>query len=391
MKADATFGAPAGAHDARRPRNRMDINELLRYTVERGASDLHLKVGNVPFIRVDGGLEPTRFETLTSADTEGFAMTLMSEHKKREFADTSEADLGHTMPGVGRFRVNVFRQRGVVGLAIRRVRSEVPTFEELRLPPVMTTLADSPRGLVLITGPTGTGKTTTIASMIGHINVSRRAHIVTIEDPIEVVHEDALSIIQQREIGLDTGSYANALRHVVRQDPDVIFVGEIRDSDSALSAIQAAETGHLVISTLHTIDCMETINRMLDLFPPQQQKEIRSSFAGALRGIVSQRLVTRADGKGRVPACEVLINTGRVFDRIVDPDTTDEIVDVISDGSFYGMQTFDQGLVELVKEGLVNEDDARRTSTSPHDFDLQLRGVLDRLSAVPDEASGLPF
>jgi len=391
MKADATFGAPAGAHDARRPRNRMDINELLRYTVERGASDLHLKVGNVPFIRVDGGLEPTRFETLTAADTEGFATLLMSEHKKREFADTSEADLGHTMPGVGRFRVNVFRQRGVVGLAIRRVRSEVPTFEELRLPPVMTTLADSPRGLVLITGPTGTGKTTTIASMIGHINVSRRAHIVTIEDPIEVVHEDALSIIQQREIGLDTGSYANALRHVVRQDPDVIFVGEIRDSDSALSAIQAAETGHLVISTLHTIDCMETINRMLDLFPPQQQKEIRSSFAGALRGIVSQRLVTRADGKGRVPACEVLINTGRVFDRIVDPDTTDEIVDVISDGSFYGMQTFDQGLVELVKEGLVNEDDARRTSTSPHDFDLQLRGVLDRLSAVPDEASGLPF
>ena len=369
----------------------MDINELLRYTVERGASDLHLKVGNVPFIRVDGGLEPTRFETLTAADTEGFGLTLMSDHKKREFAETSEADLGHTMPGVGRFRVNVFRQRGVVGLAIRRVRSEVPTFEELRLPPVMTTLADSPRGLVLITGPTGTGKTTTIASMIGHINVSRRAHIVTIEDPIEVVHEDALSIIQQREIGLDTGSYANALRHVVRQDPDVIFVGEIRDADSALSAIQAAETGHLVISTLHTIDCMETINRMLDLFPPQQQKEIRSSFAGALRGIVSQRLVPRADGKGRVPACEVLINTGRVFDRIVDQDTTDEIVDVIADGSFYGMQTFDQGLVELVKEGLVGEDDARRTSTSPHDFDLQLRGVLDRLSAVPDEGSGLPF
>jgi twitching motility protein PilT len=392
MTADGTGGAPVGG--ARREgdrRTRMDINELLRYTVERGASDLHLKVGNVPFIRVDGALEPTRFETLTAADTEAFGLSLMSEHKKKEFTDTSEADLGHTMPGVGRFRVNVFRQRGVVGLAIRRVRSEVPTFEELRLPPVMTTLADSPRGLVLITGPTGTGKTTTIASMIGHINISRRAHIVTIEDPIEVVHEDALSIIQQREIGLDTGSYANALRHVVRQDPDVIFVGEIRDPDSALSAIQAAETGHLVISTLHTIDCMETINRMLDLFPPQQQKEIRSSFAGALRGIVSQRLVTRSDGKGRVPACEVLINTGRVFDRIVDADTTDEIIDVISEGSFYGMQTFDQGLVQLVKDGLVNEDDARRTSTSPHDFDLQLRGVLDRLSAVPDEGTGLPF
>jgi twitching motility protein PilT len=369
----------------------MEINELLRYTVERGASDLHCKVGNVPFIRVDGSLEPTRFETLTAADTEGFALSLMSEHKKNEFATTSEADLGYTLPGVGRFRVNVFRQRAVVGLAIRRVRSEVPTFEELRLPEVMTELADSPRGLVLITGPTGTGKTTTIASMIGHINRTRRAHIVTIEDPIEVVHEDALSIIQQREIGIDTDSYANALRHVVRQDPDVIFVGEIRDSDSALSAIQAAETGHLVISTLHTIDCMETLNRILDLFPPQQQKEVRSSFAGALRGIVSQRLVTRADGKGRVPACEVLINTGRVFDRIIDPDVTDEIIDVIADGSFYGMQTFDQGLVGLVKLGLVTEDDARRTATNPHDFDLQLRGVLERASSIPGIEGGLPF
>jgi twitching motility protein PilT len=368
----------------------MEINELLRYTVERGASDLHLKVGNVPFIRVDGTLEPTSFASLTGADTDAFGLELMSEHKKREFTNTSEADLGYTVPGVGRFRVNVFRQRGLTGLAIRRVRSEVPTFEELRLPPTMSTLADSPRGLVLITGPTGTGKTTTIASMIGHINNSRRAHIITIEDPIEVVHDDVLSIVQQREIGIDTDSYANALRHVVRQDPDVIFVGEIRDSDSALSAIQAAETGHLVISTLHTIDCMETINRILDLFPPQQQKEVRSSFAGALRGIVSQRLVTRADGKGRVPACEILINTGRIFDRIVDADTTDQIVDVLADGEFYGMQTFDQGLVMLVREGLVTEDDARRTATSPHDFDLQLRGVLDRHAAFDQEA-GLPF
>ena len=359
----------------------MDINELLRYTVERGASDLHLKVGNVPFIRVDGALEPTAFPTLTSPDTDAYAHTLMSELKKREFNDTSEADLGYTLTGVGRFRVNVFRQRGLTGLAIRRVRSEVPTFEELRLPETLATLADSPRGLVLVTGPTGTGKTTTIASMIGHINHTRRAHIITIEDPIEVVHDDILSIIQQREIGIDTDGYPQALRHVVRQDPDVIFVGEIRDSLSALSAIQAAETGHLVISTLHTIDCMETINRMLDLFPPQQQKEVRSSFAGALRGIVSQRLLPRLDGKGRVPACEILINTGRVFDRIVDPDTTDEIVDVIADGEFYGMQTFDQALVRLVRDGLVSEDEARRTATSPHDFDLLLHGVLDRHSA----------
>ena len=269
----------------------MEINELLRYAVERGASDLHLKVGNVPFIRVDGDLQPTAFPALTPADTEAFGMELMSDHKKREFEETSEADLGVTLAGVGRFRVNVFRQRGVVGLAIRRVRSEIPSFEELRLPEVMRTLADSPRGLVLITGPTGTGKTTTIASMIGHINNTRRTHIVTVEDPIEVVHDDALSIVQQREIGIDTNSYANALRHVIRQDPDVIFIGEIRDPESALSAIQAAETGHLVISTLHTIDCVETINRLLDLFPPSQQREVRSSFAGSLRGIVAQRLV----------------------------------------------------------------------------------------------------
>jgi twitching motility protein PilT len=369
----------------------MEIDELLRFAVERGSSDLHLKVGNVPFIRVDGTLSPTEFDVLTPADTEAFAQALMSDHKKREFEATSEADLGTTLTGVGRFRVNVFRQRGVVGLAIRRVRSEVPTFEELRLPKVMDTLADSPRGLVLITGPTGTGKTTTIASMIGHINRTRRAHIVTIEDPIEVVHDDVLSIIQQREIGIDTDSYANALRHVIRQDPDVIFVGEIRDGDSALSAIQAAETGHLVISTLHTIDCMETINRILDLFPPHQQKEVRTSFAGSLRGIVSQRLVAKADGKGRVPAVEVLVNTGRVFDRIVDANTTDQIVDVIAEGDFYGMQTFDQSLVKLVKEDLVSEDDARRAATNPHDFDLQLRGVLDRLSSMSGGAEGLPF
>jgi twitching motility protein PilT len=364
----------------------MEIQELLRHAVERGASDLHLKVGNVPFIRVDGALQPTQYPTLAASETETYAMQLMSEHKKREFEASSEADLGYTLAGVGRFRVNVFRQRGVIGLAIRRVRSEVPTFEELRLPPVMRALADSPRGLVLITGPTGTGKTTTIASMIGHINSTRRAHIVTIEDPIEVVHDDALSIIQQREIGLDTDSYANALRHVIRQDPDVVFIGEIRDPESALSAIQAAETGHLVISTLHTIDCVETINRILDLFPPQQQREVRTSFAGSLRGIVSQRLVARADGKGRLPAVEVLVNTGRVFDRIVDPEQTDSIFEVIADGEYYGMQTFDQALVQVVKEGLVSEDEARRGSTHPHDFDLMLMGTTTRRGAIPELA-----
>jgi twitching motility protein PilT len=370
----------------------MNIDELLRHTVERGASDLHLKVGNVPFLRVDGALQPAPFDVLSAEDAEAFALSVMNGHKRHEFETTNEADVGYTLTGVGRFRVNVFRQRGMVGLAVRRVRSEIPTFEELRLPEVMRVLSDSPRGLVLITGPTGTGKTTTIASMIGHINHTRRTHIVTIEDPIEVVHDDALSIIQQREVGVDTDSYAAALKHVVRQDPDVIFVGEIRDAESALSAIQAAETGHLVISTLHTIDCMETINRVLDLFPANQQKEVRTSFAGALRGIVSQRLAPKADGKGRVPAIEVLINTGRVFDRIADPDQTEQIRDVIADGAFYGMQTFDQALVQLVKDGLVLEDEARRVATNPHDFDLQLAGVLDRRSAYGHEqTTGLPF
>src|SRR3954447_17516955 len=355
----------------------MNVDDLLRHTVERGASDLHLKVGNVPFLRIDGDLQPTSHDVLQPPDTVAFGNTVMSEHKRREFEQHNEADIGYTLQGVGRFRINVFRQRGLVGLAVRRVRSEIPTFEELRLPEVMRTLADSPRGLVLITGPTGTGKTTTIASMIGYINRSRRAHIITIEDPIEVVHDDEMSIIQQREIGLDTDSYEAALRHVVRQDPDVIFVGEIRDAESALSAIQAAETGHLVISTLHTIDCMETINRVLDLFPPQQAKEVRTSFAGALRGIVSQRLVQKADGKGRVPAVEVLVNTGRVFDRVVDPEQTDSIVDVIADGAYYGMQTFDQALVKLVEAGIVTEADAREASTNPHDFMLALRGSIN--------------
>jgi twitching motility protein PilT len=356
----------------------MDVAELLRYTVEMGASDLHLKAGNVPFIRVDGELRPSAFPALSPADTEAAGQALMPEHKSREFYATSEADFGYTLGGVGRFRVNVFRQRGNVGLAIRRVRSEIPTFEELRLPPVIKDLAGSTRGLVLLTGPTGTGKTTTIASMIGYINRTRRAHIVTIEDPIEVVHDDDLSIIQQREIGQDTESYAAALRHVIRQDPDVVFIGEIRDADSALAGIQAAETGHVVISTLHTIDATETINRILDLFPPQQQREVRTSFAGALRGIVSQRLVPRADGKGRVPAVEVLIATGRVYDRIIDVDATVEIRDIIAEGEFYGMQTFDQALVKLVREGMVTEEDARRFSTNPHDFNLALKGVMTR-------------
>jgi len=319
---------------------------------------------------------------LSASDTEALATELLPLRKASEFSETHEADAGFSLRGVGRFRINAFRQRGEVSLALRRVRADAPSFEELRLPQAVTDLISSPRGLVLVTGPAGTGKTTTIAAMIGHINSTRRAHIVTIEDPIEVVHTDHLSIVDQREIGVDTLSFDAALRHVIRQDPDVIFIGEIRDSETAEAALSAAETGHLVISTLHTIDATETINRMLDLIPATAQRQARFSLAASLRGTVSQRLVPRADGKGRVPAVEVLVNTGRVHDRILDPDATNSINEVIAEGEFYGMQTFDQALVKLVVDGLVTEDDARTASSNPHDFSLALRGLEFRAPAA---------
>jgi twitching motility protein PilT len=354
----------------------MDVTDLLAYAVERQASDLHLSAGNVPFIRVDGELLPTPFPVLEPNDTRAAAEDLMPEHKAEDFALTKEADFAYTLEGVGRFRVNVLRDRGTVGLAIRWVSGEGLTFEELHLPPVIQTLAEARRGLVLVTGPTGAGKTTTIASMIGFVNRTRRAHIVTIEDPIEVVHTDDLSLVRQREIGPDTGSYAAGLRQVLRQDPDVIFLGEIRDGDSATAAIQAAQTGHLVLSTMHTIDATETLARVLELFPAKQHSQVRASFAGALRGIVSQRLLERLDGSGRVPAVEVLLNNGRVTERILDPESTGELAEVIADSSFDGMQSFDQHLLSLVREGLVSEEDARAVATNPHDFGLALAAAM---------------
>jgi twitching motility protein PilT len=365
----------------------MDVTDLLYYAVERGASDLHLSAGNVPFIRADGELLPAAFQVLDANDTRDAAELLMPGHKAEEFARTNEADFAYTLDGVGRFRVNVLRQRGSVALAIRRVASEGQTFAELNLPEVIQTLAEARRGLVLVTGPTGAGKTTTIASMIGFINRTRRAHIVTIEDPVEVVHTDDMSVIWQREIGPDTESYAAGLRQVLRQDPDVIFVGEIRDADSALAAIQAAQTGHLVLTTMHTIDAAETISRVIELFPPKQHQQMRVSLAGALRGIVSQRLLERIDGRGRIPAVEILINIGRVAERILDPEATAELVDVIGESRYDGMQTFDQSLLQLVHDGMVSEEDARAVATNPHDFGLALQGTLTRPAvAVPEGA-----
>jgi twitching motility protein PilT len=350
----------------------MDPAELLRYAVERRASDVHIKAGNVPFIRVDGELLPTPFPEVGPTDARQLADALMPPHKAEEFSRTREADFAYTMAGVGRFRVNVLRQSDTVGLAIRWVSPEDLTLDDLALPDSIRDLADARRGLILVTGPTGAGKTTTIATLLGFINRTRRAHIVTIEDPIEVVFTDAMSVIRQREVGRDTESYGAALRQSLRQDPDVIFLGEIRDHETALAAIQAAQTGHLVMSTMHTIDASETISRIVEMFPPAQQQQMRVSVAGALRGVVSQRLLERADGHGRVPAVEIMRNTGRIYDRILDPQLEPSIHDVIAESRFDGMQTFDQSLLDLVREGLVTEEDARAVATNPHDFTLAL-------------------
>lgn len=351
----------------------MDIDELLRATAERLASDLHLRAGGPPYVRVDGELFPLDGTALSGADVERMAFDLMTEDQARSFKQTNEADFAYSLPGVARFRVNVFRQRGSVGVAIRRVLPGSTSFEALGLPPAVRSLAEEKRGLVLVTGMTGSGKTTTTAAMIHHINTTRRCHIVTIEDPIEVLHPDRVAIVDQREVGIDTADFATAMRHVARQDPDVIFIGEMRDAETVQTALQAAETGHLVVSTLHTLDATETVNRIIDFYPPHQHMQARLTLAGTLRGIVSQRLLVRADGRGRVPAVEILVMTGRIFDMIVNPDQTHLIEDVIAEGEYYGMQTFDQHLVKLVKDGVVTVEEAAAAATSPHDFTISLR------------------
>ncbi|MER3453177.1 MAG: type IV pili twitching motility protein PilT [Acidimicrobiia bacterium] len=353
-----------------------DLNELLRYLVEHRGSDLHVKVGAPPHVRVDGHLQPTPFDPVTAADTERIAFAIMPKDRADEFIATSETDFAHSVSGLGRFRVNVFRQRNSVGLVFRRVLPGTPSFESLGLPTVVAHLAEEPRGLVLVTGPTGSGKTTTIAAMIEHINETKAVNIVTIEDPIEFLFQDKKSIINQREIGTDTRDFHEAMRRVLRQDPDVIFVGEMRDPETVWAALAAAETGHLVLSTLHTTNATETVNRIVDFFPPYQHRQIRYTLASSLRGVVSQRLLERADGRGRVPAVEVLVMTGRIYDRIVDPDLGEEsIEDIIADGEYYGMQTFDQSLFNLYKNGLVSLRDALAVASHPHDFRLALQAA----------------
>jgi twitching motility protein PilT len=349
--------------------------------VRRGASDLHLKVPAPPTVRLHGVLESVpRCPGLTPADTARFLAELTRDMplKRREFEERGEVDLSHARAGIGRFRVNAFRQRGSTSIVIRAVPSQIPSLAELGLPQAIARLADEERGIIFVTGTTGSGKSTTLAAMIDRINRSKRKHVVTIEDPIEVLHEDRLSIVNQREVGEDTGSFADALRRVLRQDPDVIMIGEIRDLTTMETALNAAETGHLVLSTLHTLDATETINRAIGFFPLHQQQQVRLMLAGTLRGIVSQRLVPRCDVPGRVAACEVLVATNRARDFIVDPEETGRLHEVIRDGEYYGMQTFDQSLFEHVTAGRVSIEEAMRAASSPHDFKLMLEAGRSR-------------
>ena len=352
----------------------FDVEGALRELVRKVGSDLHLKVDSAPLYRVQGELTlDTSAEALSAEDTEGALRTLLSDDAKLdEFAQEHEVDFSYEIPDVARFRINAFQQRGVISMACRAIPHRISTIEELALPTVVRELAEEERGIVLLTGTTGSGKSTTLAAMIDHMNHTMSKHIVTIEDPIEFVHEDKRSVINQREVGMDTASFKRALRRVLRQDPDVILVGEMRDEETVHTALSAAETGHLVLSTIHTVDATESINRMLDFFPPHQHSQARSMIAGTVKGVISQRLVPGADG-GRVAVCEILRMTGRVRDMIVDPSQTGKLVEVISSGGYYGMQTFDQALFGHVKAGRVTFEDAMRVASSPHDFKLLMQ------------------
>ena len=324
-------------------------------------------------MRVNGALRKLDQDMLLPELTAEMAAAIMPEDLAVKFEARHEADFAYSVPKLGRFRVNAFRQRGTVGMIFRRVLTDVPDFEDLGLPEVCARLAGEQRGLVLVTGPTGSGKTTTLAAMIDHINKNRECHIVTIEDPIEVLHRDQLASINQREVGFDTDSFANAMRGAMRQDPDVIFVGEMRDQETVEAALTAAETGHLVLSTLHTIDATETVSRIVDFFPPHQHHQVRVALAGSLRGTLCQRLVATSDGTGRVAALEVMVVNGRIQNCILDPIRGGEMKEIISDGEYYGMQTFDQALVKLYEQGVIDMRGAMTAASSPHDLKVMLQ------------------
>ena len=368
----------------------FDLQAALRRVIETEGSDLHLKVPSRPLIRIHGILEPIPdTDPLTPDDTEAVFREMLHEPLKlEEFASENEVDFSYAVPGLARFRVNAFKQRGVISLVCRAIPHTIRTVDELALPPVIAELAEEERGIILVTGTTGSGKSTTLAAMIDQINRSESKHIVTIEDPIEFLHRDKLSIINQREVGQRHASFKRALRRVLRQDPDVILVGEMRDEETVSTALSAAETGHLVFSTLHTVDAPETVNRIVDFFPPHQQQQARAMLAGTLKGVISQRLVRTPDGHGRVATCEILRMTGRVRDMIMNPEETGRLTEVIFEGEYYGMQTFDQALLKHVQAGRVSMEEALRAATHPHDFKLLVAGDGQRSTSVDQVFAG---
>lgn len=355
----------------------MELNEILTIAVKAKGSDIHIKTGLPPIVRVDGKLHPIpNVQRLAPETVSSMALSMMSERQKTIFEENYEVDLAYSVSGLGRFRVSCYHQRGSVAMVFRAISVNIPDLESLNLPPVLEKLCKEERGLVLVTGTTGSGKSSTLAAMINHINSHRTCNIITIEDPVEFLHRDNKSIISQREVGSDTATFASALKGALRQDPDVILVGEMRDHETVEIAMTAAETGHLVMSTLHTVDAQETINRIIGVFPPYHQQQVRIQLAGIVKGVVSQRLVPKASGKGRVPAVEVMLGTARIRECIEDQDKTKQVRDAIAQGYVsYGMQTFDQSLMKLYSDKLISYDEAIRQSTNPDDFALKLSGI----------------
>jgi twitching motility protein PilT len=369
----------------------MHVNDLLKIAVDAGASDLHLKVGSIPMMRVRGTLLPAgQHKRLEQDDVVGISAAVMTVAQRQQFNESQEVDLAYSVPGLGRFRCNVFQQRGTMGFVLRVIPMGILTIDQLELPAVLKTIAEEERGLVLVTGTTGSGKSTTLAALVDHVNRTRTAHVMTIEDPIEFLHRDQRSIINQREVSVDTRSFPHALRSALRQDPDVILVGEMRDYETIETALLAAETGHLVFSTLHTVDATETINRIVAVFPPHQQKQIRLQLASVLKAVISQRLLPRADGVGRAPASEVMITTPFIRDCVVDRDKTHLIRGAIAAGTLHGMQSFDQSIYGLWQRGMVSQDEALRWASNVDEFKLRMQGIsttADTNHNQPDKVS----
>ena len=365
----------------------MTIDELLRTACENKSSDLHLKVGNYPYIRVDGQLRPlSQYSRISSEDMLNMAFSIMTNRQKQKFKENTELDMAYGVAGLGRFRVNVFQQRGNVGMVLRVIPTKIRTLDELNLPQVLNKVCEEARGLVLVTGTTGSGKTTTLAAMVDHINSTLTDHIITIEDPIEFLHRDKKAFVNQREVEVDTPSFGLALRSALRQDPDVILVGEMRDLETIQTALLASETGHLVFSTLHTTDATETVQRIIAVFPPPEQKQIRLQLASSLKAVISQRLVRKADGIGRVPAVEVLVTTEYIRDCIINPEKTRLIHDAIAAGvSQYAMQTFDQSLYDLYSQGLITLEEALVNSSNPDEFKLRIAGIRTTSDVAREE------